>query len=144
VDGYNCEAIISVEEKTCFACFFSSTIEEYFKYIQKKMKFSQMNEQTSINIQKTIIAQSIISMIVFLITNMIKTNDKKIVNKSLLTNGVFDKLIYRFFNDSKISRCFVKDFITIYITFIKNNKGMSNQHTCKRPNFISYFKKYSG
>ena len=119
------------------------TIEEYFKYIKQYMKLSKMNEKREEDITKTIISQLIVSQITFLIVNLNKQKDNKhVVNKSILTDGIYDKYLYYFFNNIKFTKYFILNFIKIYIKIILSNKGKSFEHVCKRANYKWYFKKH--
>lgn len=118
-------------------------IEEYFKYIKQNMKLAKMNEKSERNVKKSILSQLIVSQITFLFVNMNKqANSKTIVNKSTLTNGIYDKFLYYFFNNKKLTKYFIQNFIKTYIKIITSNKGKTFPHTCKRSNYRWYFKKY--
>ena len=118
------------------------TIEEYFKYIKQNMQLAKMNEKREIDIRKSIMSQLIVSQITFLFVNLNKQADNKlIVNKSILTTGIYGAFLYKFFN-GKITNYFMSQFIKIYIQIIRSNKGKSFLHTCKRSNYRWYFKKH--
>lgn len=119
-------------------------VEEYFKYIKQHMKLAKMNEKREKDIIKTIISQLIVSQMTFLFVNLFKKhdNDSKIVNKSVLTVGIYDKFLYNFFNNHKFTKYFLLNFINEYIQYVNSKKGRSFKHQCKRPNYRWYFKKY--
>lgn len=109
------------------------------------MNLSKMNEKREENIRKTIMSQLIVSQITFLIVNLNKQKDNNhVVNKSILTSGMYDKFLYCFFNNIKLTKYFLLNFIDIYIQIIISNKGKSFEHVCKRANFRWYFKKHFG
>ncbi len=118
------------------------SIEEYFKYIKMNMNISKNNEKQEKNIKKTLLANLIISQIAFLFVNLNKSNKNKIVNKSILTTGLYDNFLYKLFTCYKFTKYFIMNFINIYVKYIGTNKNKSNKRICKRTNFKSYFKKY--
>lgn len=120
------------------------SIEEYFKYIKQNMKLAKINEQRLIDIQKTIIAHLIVSQIAFTFANFNKKNNikDKIVNKSILTEGIYDDFLFKFFNNLKFTKYFLTNFIATYVKYIQTNRNKSCPHTCKRSNFRWFFKKY--
>jgi len=73
-------------------------IEEYFKYIKQNMNLAKINEKREKDIKKTILSQLIVSQITFIFVNFQKSskNEHKIVNKSILTDGLYDKFLYNF------------------------------------------------
>ena len=123
-------------------------IEEYYKYIKQNMKLAKINEKRERNVSKTIIAHLIVSQIAFIFVcsfaNFKKSNKnkKKIVNKSTLTDGIYDTFLYKFFKNHKFSKYYLTDFIKTYVKYIPTNRGKTVEHTCKRSNFRWYFKKY--
>ena len=119
-------------------------IEEYFKYIKQYMKLAKMNEKREKDIIKTIFSQLIVSQMTFLFINLFKKhdNDNHILNKSVLTTGLYDNFLYNFFNNHKFTKYFLLNFINDYIQYINSKKGRSFKHQCKRPNYRWYYKKY--
>jgi len=133
------------------------TIEEYFKYIKTNLKLAKMNEKNEKNINKSIITQLIVSQITFLFVNMHETNEEKqvyfkkkvvndndnyVLNKRILTNGLYDDFLFKFFNNVKFTKYYLLNFLKEYISFVRSNKGKHFKHTCKRANYRWYFKKY--
>ena len=119
-------------------------IEEYFKYIKQNMNLAKINEKREKDIKKTILSQLIVSQITFIFVNFQKSskNEHKIVNKSILTDGLYDKFLYNFFKNTKLTKYFLLNFIKVHMIYINTNRGKSVRHTCKRSNFRWYFKKY--
>lgn len=118
--------------------------EEYYKYLKRNMKLAQINEKREKDIRKTILSHLIVSQLTFMFANINKKkkNQNKIVNKTTLTVGLYDKFLYKFFKNLKFTKYFLLNFMKIYVKYIRTNKGKSFDHTCKRPNFRWYFKKY--
>ena len=117
-------------------------IEEYYKYIKQNMKLAKINEKREKDIIKTISAHLIVSQITFLFVNMFKKHDNVIVNKSVLTTGIYGKFLYNFFNNQKFTKYFLLNFINVYIQYVNSKKDRTFKHQCKRPNYRWYFKKY--
>ena len=117
-------------------------IEEYYKYIKQNMKLAKINEKRENDIIKTISAHLIVSQITFLFVNMFKKHDNVIVNKSVLTTGIYGKFLYNFFNNQKFTKYFLLNFINVYIQYVNSKKDRTFKHQCKRPNYRWYFKKY--
>ena len=119
-------------------------IEEYFKYIKQNMNLAKINEKRENSIKKLILSQLIVSQIAFIFVNANKghKNKDKILNKSVLTDGFYDKFLYNFFQNAKFSKYFLLNFIKTHMIYIDTNRGKSVKHTCKRSNFRWYFKKY--
>ena len=108
------------------------------------MNLAKINEKREKDIKKTILSQLIVSQITFIFVNFQKSskNEHKIVNKSILTDGLYDKFLYNFFKNTKLTKYFLLNFIKVHMIYINTNRGKSVRHTCKRSNFRWYFKKY--
>ena len=114
----------------------------------------RINEKKYNTVHKTVLSNLIVSYITFFISNSMKDkhNKEKIVNKQLLTKGVYSKIIYRLFMKKKFTKYFITDFISLMITYVTSKKGRKGVPTrwsvdqrvrkCKRKNFKSYSKKY--
>ena len=119
------------------------TIEEYYKFLKRYTNLAKMNEQREVDINKTIASQIILSQVTYLVTNLCKNkDDEMIVNKSTLVEGIYRKLLYKFFNNSKFTKYFLLRFMKTYVTYVRSLKGRSFHHRAKRPNFMWYFKKH--
>ena len=120
------------------------SIEEYFKYIKKNMNLAKINEKREKDVRKTILAQLIVSQLAFIFVNMNKKEGfaNKIVNKSILSEGIYDRFLYNFFKNKNFTKYFLISFIKTYVQYINTNKGKQSKHTCKRPNYRWYFKKF--
>jgi hypothetical protein len=120
------------------------TVEEYYKYVKQNMKLAKVNEQREADIRKTVMAHLIVSQITYLFANMDNKRkiDGKILNKSVLTEGIYDKFMYNFINNHKFTKYFLIEFFKTYVQYIKTNAGTSSKRNCKRANHRWYFKKY--
>jgi len=123
------------------------TIEEYFKFVKSNMKLAKVNEKREISIKKTIMAHLLTSQLTFLFVNLNKHKtivSNKIVNKSTLMEGIYDKFLYNFFKHKQFTKYFLLNFIETYVKFISTNGNKAKQvdHTCKRANYRWYFKNY--
>jgi hypothetical protein len=115
------------------------TCEEYFKYVKSNLNLDKLNEHREKNIRKSIIANLIISQIAFLFNNLYK-NESKIVNKSILTDGIYEDFLYKFLNNSRFTNNFILKFIKLYVKLIKSKKNRTYIHQCKRSNYKWYIK----
>ena len=135
------------------------TIEEYYKYIKKYLCMAKMNEQREKDINKTIVAQLIVSQITYLFINMHKSNNDKqhyfkgktinnennkdyVLNKNIITEGLFGDFLFKFFNNIRFTKYYLLEFLKTYIKFIKTNLNKKNKHECKRSNYRWYFKQH--
>ena len=135
------------------------TIEEYYKYIKKYLCMAKMNEHREKDINKTINAQLIVSQITYLFVNLHKSNNDKqhylkktvindennnnyVLNKSILTDGLFDDFLFKFFNNIQFSKYYLLDFLKIYITFNITHLNKNNKRECKRSNYRWYNKQH--
>lgn len=121
-------------------------IEEYFKYIKANMNISTNNEKRETEIKKTLFANLIVSQITFLVMNLKAnkskkdTDNNKVINKSILTKGIYDKFLFYFFKNIHFTHYFLINFFKVRIKYIKTNRDKSNPRICKRPNHLSYYK----
>ena len=120
------------------------TVEEYYKYIKHNMKLDKVNEKRECDIRKTIASHVIVSQLAYMFANIDhpKKINGKVINKSILSEGLYDEFLFNFFNNSKFTKCFLTNFFKIYVKYIKTSVGTSTQRICNRPNFRWYFKKY--
>lgn len=92
-------------------------------------------------VRKTILACLILSQITFMLSNFfnIKQHENKIVNKSILTEGMYEDFLFKFFKN-KLTKHYMTKFIETYVTYIKTSVGKSFDHVCKRTNFLWYYR----
>lgn len=129
------------------------SVEEYFKTIKANTNIKQNNEEIYNNVEKTVICYDILMKIEYLLKNYYESNksSKKIpthknpnkcyiCNKSFLfkqlftTNFIF-KLFYGDLNND-----FINNFINESFKYVASNRNISNDRTCKRSNFLFYYK----
>lgn len=120
------------------------SVEEYYKHIKNNQGMAKINTSREKNTKKMIYANLIVSQLAYLFAYMDNKNKKngKILNKSTLTEGLYDKFIYYFIHNTKFSKYYLEQFFSTYVSYIKTNVGTSSERICKRPNFRWYFKQY--
>jgi len=103
---------------------------------------SKINTTREKNTKKIIYAILIVSQLAYLFAFMDNKNKKdgKILNKSTLTEGLYDKFMYYFIHNKKFTKYYLENFFSAYIFYIKTNVGTSSERICKMPNFRWYFK----
>ena len=122
------------------------SIEEYFKYIKLYMKMDLFNENKEDNIIKTIYSQIIVSLISKIIeityyNNFKKHDNNKKINKNVLLNGIYDKILFKIFYKSTINiNNTLKFLINNYIVLYKIINNRSYPRIAKKPFLKWYFK----
>jgi len=117
-------------------------IEEYFKYIKKLMKFDNMTEHRMISLQKTIYAQLITSRIVDILVYIKGPKSNLIVNKTVLTTGVYNDFLLRFIYNKKISTRTIREFLLINAVYVSTQVGKHYPRKSLRPYSKWYIKGY--
>jgi hypothetical protein len=120
-------------------------IEEYFKYIKLNTSFNRLLEKDKKSIMKTIYSQLIISRIVDLfarIKGTHKKNNTMIINKTTLTNALYNDFLIKFMYNKNINRRSVRQFLTISALYTHSQKGKSYERTSFKPYSKWYIKKY--
>ena len=120
------------------------SIEEYFKHVKTSMNLKKINEKKHKNIIKSVYGNLIVSQITHIFNNLNKVYEKetKKVNKSLLTTGIYDEFLYKFFTGGRLTKSFMLVFFKTYIKYVKHKLNRTTTRECKRPNFLSYFKNF--
>ena len=132
------------------------TVEEAFKYIKRNFNFGLSELKSADAIRKSICCQVIIMKLTNILAcigrkKIIKTNkqcnrnnikDNRIINKSTITHGLFNHLLFVIFNDVLSRRTF-NNFLTNYIVLITTNKGKRALHICITPYFKWFFKQHT-
>lgn len=121
------------------------SIEEFFKYIKENMNADKINEKKYDGIRKTLYSYLFISRIVsllILIKGKHQKSNKMIVNKSVLTEGIYNDFIMRLLYNKKISQKTIRKFMVIYAVFTSTHKGKHNPRSSKKPYTKWYIKKY--
>jgi hypothetical protein len=126
-------------------------IEVFFKYIKCNYKFQHIKEKSKINYKKMYTCELIITYIEKIIEKyyekhfFIKKNKKGVtykINKSNLTSGIFDNIIYDILNN-KLTDKILKQFCNSYIKIVQNKTDRSYPRTAKTPFTKWYIKGYS-
>lgn len=134
-------------------------IETFFKYIKNNFKFQHTLEKNNEQFNRLIICEQIIAYIVRIIEyfylksknikkeKISKKHKKKVVcsvkiNDSLLTTGVFNKLLCHILNSS-LTQQIIKVFCETYIKIIKNDLDRHNPRFSQEPYTKWYLKGYS-
>ena len=134
-------------------------IEIFFKYIKNNFKFQHTSEKGNEQSHRLFICELIMTYIVRIIEyyylksknikkeKFSKKNNKKIacsvkINDSLLTTGVFDKLLYHILNSSLTQRI-IQIFCDTYIEIIKNELDRHYPRVSKEAFTKWYIKGYS-
>jgi hypothetical protein len=115
-------------------------VEEYFKHIRYNSKLNKLDEKKEENIRKTLLCNLIVSQITCIFDNFKKGIDKKILNKSKLTKGIYNEFLYRFLNGN-LTMYFLDNFMMIYIQYITSSAGKSFERIGKRPISRDWYRK---
>jgi hypothetical protein len=105
-----------------------------------------MNQKDAESIHKSIYVQLIISRITCLLIKMYekkkcKSRSNSIINKSTLTQGLYEDFLYLFIN-GRLNKRIISRFAGNYIVAITTNKGKSIPRICTRPYMKWYIKQY--
>ena len=104
--------------------------EESFKYQKNILKLNTINEKSEIRIRKKILCTLIMSQLTYLMSYLYNNGEKnKVVNKRILTAGMYDTFLHRFFNNN-MTKYYLRNFKKIYIKYIVTNIGKSFPHEC--------------
>jgi hypothetical protein len=132
------------------------SVEEYFKIIKGNTNMKQNDEEIYDNVEKTVICYDILMKLEYLLKNYYESNkspkkipkhekpDKcNICNKSFLfsqlyTTGFLLKLFY-----GELDNNFINFFIDNSFKYVASNRNINNDRTCKRSNFLFYYKNNS-
>ena len=115
------------------------SIEEYFKFMKTHLNLSKMPEKNINGIHKTILANLIVSKLIYFISYMIeKKNNKLKVNKTVLTEGFYSEFILKFIYGKGFGRRFMTKF---FKTFVKLHSHKENRHYKRKCN-TPYLKWY--
>jgi hypothetical protein len=120
-------------------------IEEYFKYIKKYMKFDNMTEHRQSSLMKTIYVQLITSRIIDLLAHIIGANPnrpKAVVNKALLTEGVYNDFLLRLIYNKEFTKEKINSFFTTYANYVSSQAGKHYVRKAIRPTKKWYVKSY--
>ena len=120
-------------------------IEEYFKYIKKTMTFDNMTEKHLESLKKTIYAQLITSRIVDILAYIkgpSKSKSNLIINKSVLTDGIYNDFLLRIISNKKISMRTIRAFLTINTVYVQTQAGKHNPRRSIKPYTKWYIKRY--
>lgn len=132
------------------------SVEEYFKIIKANTNMKQNNEEIYDNVEKTVICYDILMKFEYLLKNYYESNksSKKIpknenpnkyniCNKSFLFKQLFatDFILKIFYGD--LDNSFINNFINSSFKYVASNKNITNNRTCKRSNFLFYYKNSS-
>jgi hypothetical protein len=120
------------------------TIEEFFKYIKSNMKFENMPEKNYEDVMKSVYSQLIVTRLVNLMIQLkgAHKNEKKAVNKSMLTRGMYRHFIMDLFYNRRINRRKIRDFMDANAVYINVRRGEHYERKSIRPYTKWYIKKY--
>lgn len=118
------------------------SIEEYFKYIKTYCQFDYLIENDVNSIKKTIYSVLIVSQLVHIIVNEYTTKGL-IVNKSLLTEGIYDEFLIRLIYGNNFNENWINFFLSVYIKTYSFRPNRQSARVCISPCNKSY-RKYKG
>lgn len=112
-------------------------IEEYFKHIKYVCKLADMNEKKSNSIYKTVFAQLIVTQLTHIIQAIVNMNiplkDKTVINKNLLTDGIYKFFLLNFLYNRRFSSKTIKQFLLIYIHYTHTQTGKHYERIAIKP-----------
>ena len=86
----------------------------------------RINEKSKINIMKTIYSQLIVSRIVDVLTYIKGTHPNsvtQIINKAVLTEGVYEEFLLKFVYNQKMSYRSIRAFMNVYVVYQTTQAG---------------------
>ena len=119
--------------------------EEYFKYLKSNTGFSSLNEQNKESILKSIYTHLIISCLTSVLS-FIKgphpTSETQIINKSVLTNGIYTNLLLNLLYNKHISLRTIRAFMNVNAIYQTTQIGGHYERKSITPYTKWYIKKY--
>jgi len=119
-------------------------IDEHFKYMKTNTNLNNMLEKDKTSIMKTIYAQLIVSRIVDLLSLIKGPHEKEnmIINKTALTDAVYNDFLLKFIYNKHINRRTVREFLTISAEYTHTQKGEYYERKSRKPYTKWYIKKF--
>jgi hypothetical protein len=118
------------------------SIEEFFKYIKTYCQFDYLIENDINSIKKTIYAVLIISQLIHIIIHEYSIKNL-IVNKSLLTEGIYDEFLIKLIYGDNFDEEWITFFLSIYVKTYSARPNRQSNRICISPCNKSY-RKYKG
>lgn len=131
------------------------SIEEAFKYIKRNFHFGISELKSDVSIRKSICCQIIIMKLANLMASIGRNKlcrnnkannrnpikDNRIINRSTITHGLYNHLLFVLFNGF-LTRKTLNNFFINYVVLITTNRGKNVPHVCVTPSFKWYVKQH--